>query len=81
MDLETTPDLNVFRAGVAKLPPDERVALRAKLARGGEGEPTERQRRVGVPLVDRMRNPGAILLRQIRLEKLRILDEASPESS
>lgn len=29
----------------------------------------------GVPLVDRMRTPASVLLRQIRLEKLRILDE------
>jgi hypothetical protein len=40
-----------------------------------EGEPTERQRSVGVPLVERMRSPAAILLRQIRLEKLRMLNE------
>ena len=64
----------MFRAGLAELGAEDRAALRARLAVDAEDEPTERQRTVGVPLVERMRSPATVLLRQIRLEKLRILD-------
>jgi hypothetical protein len=48
--------------------------LQRALSQPSEREPVHRQMQQGVPLVDRMRSPAAVLLRQIRLEKLRILE-------
>ena len=69
-------DLNAFREAVAKMSADERRELREALSKEAEDEPTHLQRQVGVPLADRMRTPMTALRRQIRLERLRILDEA-----
>lgn len=75
MDLVATTDLKAFREAVRSLSRDEAAKLRAELERAMVDEPTRLQLQQGVPLVDRMRTPATVLLRQIRLEKLRILEE------
>jgi hypothetical protein len=42
---------------------------------GGDAEPTAGQLRVGTDLTERLPTPAAILRRQIRLEKLRLIQE------
>jgi hypothetical protein len=69
-------DLRAFREGVSRMTRDEATQLRDALTRATQDEPTHRQMQQGVPLVDRMRSPATVFARQVRLEKLRILDEA-----
>ena len=54
---------------------EEAIRLRDALMRAREAEPSHRQMQQGIPLVERMHTPATVLMRQIRLEKLRILDE------
>jgi hypothetical protein len=68
-------DLRAFREGVASAPAEERARLRDLLGRPGPGEPESEQLRRDAALTERMRSPVAVLLRQVRLEKLRLLDE------
>ena len=68
-------DLREFGEAVASAPPDARARLRELLSQPGPGEPESDQLRRDTPLADRMRSPLAVLLRQIRLEKLRLLGE------
>jgi hypothetical protein len=70
-----TRDLREFGEAVASAPVEERPRLRELLSRPGPGEPEAEQLRIGTPLAERMRSPLAVLLRQVRLEKLRLLDE------
>lgn len=67
-------DLGAFREAVATAPPEARSRLRDLLGQPGPGEPESAQLRRDTPLADRMRSPLAVLLRQVRLEKLRLLD-------
>ena len=73
-------DLTQFGAALATVPaehwPSVAARLEAALAED-EGEPTAGQLRVGTDLTERMRTPAAILRRQIRLEKLRLIRERS----
>jgi uncharacterized phage protein gp47/JayE len=68
-------DLTAFREAIASAPAEERARLRELLRQPGPGEPEAEQLRRDTPLADRMRSPVAVLLRQVRLEKLRLLDE------
>jgi hypothetical protein len=70
-----TRDLRDFGEAVTSAPEDERSRLRDLLRRPGPGEPEAEQLRSDMPLAERMRSPLAVLLRQVRLEKLRLLDE------
>jgi len=74
-ELIATTDLRAFRAAVAALDAEQRNALRQALERAGSEEPTHLHLQQGVPLADRMRTPATVLMRQVRLEKLRILAE------
>jgi hypothetical protein len=73
-----TMDLGQLGAVLATVPgelwPAVAERLEAALAEDG-GEPTSAQRRVGTDLTERMVSPAAILRRQIRLEKLRLVQE------
>ena len=69
-------DLRQFEAGLASVPAERWPAVAARLEAAlaeGEGEPTAGQLRVGTDLTERLRTPAALLRRQIRLEKLRLL--------
>jgi hypothetical protein len=70
-------DLTQFREAIASVPEADRplvfTHVRDLLAQPGPGEPESDQLRRDTPLADRMRSPLAILLRQVRLEKLRLL--------
>ena len=71
-----TIDLGQFGAALATVPAERWPAVAARLEAAlaeGEGEPTAGQLRVGTDLTERARTPVAILRRQIRLEKLRLL--------
>jgi hypothetical protein len=71
-------DLGQFGAALATIPLDRwpNVAERLEAALGAaEGEPSVGQLRVGTELTERLRTPAAILRRQIRLEKLRMVQE------
>jgi hypothetical protein len=71
-------DLRAFQDAVASLPEPIRRQVVARLGdllrQPGPGEPGSDQLSRDTPLVDRMRSPLAVLLRQIRLEKLRLLE-------
>ena len=73
-------DLRQFREAVGSVPaalrPKVIERLRELLRQPGPGEPVSDQLRPDTPLADRMRSPLAVLLRQVRLEKLRLLEEA-----
>jgi hypothetical protein len=73
VDPVATTDLNAFREAVKSLSREEAEKLRVELEQATVDEPTRLQLQQGVPLVDRMRTPASVLLRQVRLEKLRIL--------
>jgi hypothetical protein len=71
-------DMGQFGAALATIPLGlwPAVAERLELALAAdEEEPTAGQLRVGTDLTERMRSPAAILRRQIRLEKLRMVQE------
>jgi hypothetical protein len=71
-------DLRAFQDAVASLPESIRpgvvARLRERLRQPGPGEPESDQLRRDTPLGERMRSPLAVLLRQLRLEKLRRLE-------
>jgi hypothetical protein len=71
--------LDELRAGIAAVPDDAwpgvRAALEAALTQDGAGEPSARERTVGISLAERMRSPVALFQRQVRLERLRIVGE------
>jgi hypothetical protein len=77
-----TVDLRAFGEALASLPSAEWPALRARLAAAlaepGPGEPESDQLRRDTLLAERLRSPAAVLRRQIRLEKRRLV-EARPE--
>jgi hypothetical protein len=72
-------DLRVFQDALASLPEADRpgvlARLRELLAQPGPGEPESEQLRSDTPLVARVRSPMAVLLRQVRLEKLSLLED------
>jgi hypothetical protein len=73
-----TIDLGQFGAALATVPAERWPAVARRLDAAlaeGEGEPTAGELRVGTDLTERMRTPAAILRRQIRLEKLRLVRE------
>jgi hypothetical protein len=74
--MRETVDLGQVGAALTSVPderwPEVAARLEAALARD-EGEPTAGQLRVGTDLTERMRTPAAILRRQVRLEKLRLV--------
>jgi hypothetical protein len=82
VDLVATTDLNAFREAAKGLDRGSVERLQDELTKATGAEPTRLQLQQGVPLVDRMQTPATVLLRQIRLEKLRILAELldSPRS-
>lgn len=71
-------DLRAFAALLAEIPEpawaDLSDRLKAALAARG-GEPESDALRRDTPLAERMRSPAAVLVRQIRLEKQRLLEE------
>ena len=73
-----TMELGQFGAALESVPrelwPSVAERLEAELAEGA-GEPTSHQRRLGAELTERMTGPAAILRRQVRLEKLRLVQE------
>ena len=73
-----TPDPRAFDRAVRSVPAADRPAvvarLSAALARPGPGEPEAEQLRPDTALVGRMRSPAAVLRRQIKLEKRRLLE-------
>jgi len=73
-----TVDLRAFGEALRSVPGAEWPALRARLAAGlarpGPGEPEADQLRRDTPLADRAVSPAAVLRRQIRLEKRRLLE-------
>ena len=63
------------------MPADRWPAVAARLEAvlaARRGEPSAGQLRVGTDLTERMRTPAAILRRQIRLEKLRLVRAPRP---
>jgi hypothetical protein len=69
-------DLRQFEAALASVPAGRWPAVAARLEVAlaeGDSEPTASQLRVGTDLTERLRSPAALLRRQIRLEKLRLL--------
>ena len=71
-------DLGQFGAGLETVPPERWPAVAARLEQElarDEAEPDAGQLRVGTDLTERLRSPAAILRRQIRLEKLRLVQE------
>ena len=72
-------DLRQFQEALASVPSADRARVAARLrevlSQPGPGEPEAEQLSRDTPLVDRMRSPLAVLLRHVRLEKLRLLDE------
>jgi hypothetical protein len=69
-------DLGLVGAALASVPDERWPAVAARLEAAlaqDEGEPSAGQLRVGTDLTERMRTPAAILRRQIRLEKLRLV--------
>jgi hypothetical protein len=73
-----TVDLRAFAEALRSVPAAEWPALRASLAaaldRPGPGEPEADRLRRDTPLAERLRSPAAVLRRQIRLEKRRLLE-------
>jgi hypothetical protein len=74
-------DLGQFGAGLESVPPDSWPAVAERLTvvlAAEDGEPTAGQLRVGTDLTERLRTPAALLRRQIRLEKVRLVRERQP---
>jgi hypothetical protein len=73
-----TVDLRAFGEALRSVPGPEWPAFRARLAAAlaqpGPGEPEADQLRRDTPLAGRARSPAAVLRRQIRLEKRRLLE-------
>ena len=73
-------DLTAFRLSLGLVPTPVRSetyeVLRVALSGDRQGEPTQHQLRSRTDLSERLQSPVALLLRQIRLEKLSILAEA-----
>jgi hypothetical protein len=71
-------DLGQLGAALETVPPALWPALAERLEAAlavGEDEPSAGQLRVGTDLTERLRSPASILRRQIRLEKLRLVQE------
>jgi hypothetical protein len=72
-------NLRQFQDAISSVPatirPKVVTRLRELLGQPGPGEPESDQLSRDTPLADRMRSPLAVLLRQVRLEKLRLLEE------
>jgi hypothetical protein len=73
-----TVDLRAFGEALRSVPDAAWPALGARLssalAEPGPGEPESDQLRRDTPLAERVRSPAAVLRRQIRLEKRRVLE-------
>lgn len=78
-EIATAMDLRSVASALKSIPaeawPQVQAILAARLFVPAPGEPEHAELRQGVPLTERFRSPAALLRRQVRLQKLRLLAE------